>query len=376
MLSPRRISLLVSLCLLSEGSSTDLDSSKSQSLRSSSKKEGTPSATADVLVQKLHLREEFDEWVERFEKFYESAEEELERFVIWVKNHEFIEKHNSENKSYRLAHNQFSAMTNEEYRQLNFLGSHSPGIMRTNKNKQYHFAFDDDVTADERRRKLKKSIDWRKEGAVTGIKNQGACGSCWAFSSTGALEGAHFLKTGSLVSLSEQNLLDCDNTDLGCMGGLMDQAFAYDEMADGLCTEEDYPYVARKHDSCMVSNCTLVPDTGVQKYYDVRPGSTHSLMLAINQQPVSVAVEADTMEFQFYSDGVFDSEACGINVDHAVLAVGYDTDAETGKDYFVVKNSWGEVWGDEGYIKIAARGSIEDTGTCGILTIGSVPVVD
>ena len=220
------------------------------------------------------------------------------------------------------------------------------------------------------------TLDWREKGAVTEVKDQGMCGSCWSFSTTGSIEGASFLLTGTLTSISEQNLIDCDYTDLGCNGGLMDDAFQYDENAGGLCSEADYPYKAVQSDVCM-NNCTKVPGSHVSSFTDVEPNDVDKLMAAITQQPVSVAVEADTLEFQMYSSGVFESESCGVNLDHAVLAVGYGSEGECcdKKDYFLVKNSWGESWGDEGYIKISRSGA-EPEGMCGILAMASYPTVE
>lgn len=220
------------------------------------------------------------------------------------------------------------------------------------------------------------SLDWREKGAVTEVKDQGMCGSCWSFSTTGSIEGAMFLKTGKLVSLSEQNLIDCDYVDLGCEGGLMDDAFQYDENAGGLCSEADYPYLALQEDYCR-TNCTDVPGSHVTAFTDVEPNNVEMLMAAISRQPVSVAIEADTPEFQLYSSGVLDSESCGVELDHAVLAVGYGTEEEccNKTDYFLVKNSWGDTWGDEGYVKIA-RKSIAPEGMCGILGMSSYPTVE
>jgi hypothetical protein len=147
-------------------------------------------------------------------------------------------------------------------------------------------------------------VNWISLGGVTPVKNQGACGSCWAFSTTGALEGAKFVKTGDLVALSEQNLLDCDHKDLGCSGGLMDNAFKFDEKTGGLCSEEDYPYDAKQGSVCNPMNCTDVPGTIVNTFYDVPPGKKTALVAAIAMQPISVAIQADQFVFQFYKGGV------------------------------------------------------------------------
>jgi len=201
-------------------------------------------------------------------------------------------------------------------------------------------------------------------------------GSCWAFSTTGALEGAKFVRTGELVALSEQNLLDCDHKDLGCRGGLMDNAFKFDEKTGGLCSESDYPYQAKQGSVCNPMNCTDVPGTIVSTFYDVPPGKTKTLVAAIAMQPISVAIQADQFVFQFYKGGVLDDDSCGKagQLDHGVLAVGYGSDLETNEPYFVVKNSWGDSWGEDGFIRLS-RNSKNDYGMCAILKMASYPEV-
>merc|ERR1711920_611689 len=242
-----------------------------------------------------------------------------------------------------------------------------PHPKSTNSSKKTH------QTVESRILQSVDEIDWREKGAVTPVKDQGMCGSCWSFSSTGAIEGASFIKHGQLVSLSEQEFIDCDTVDLGCNGGLMDQAFEFDESSGGLCSEDDYPYLAEQEDMCMSSSCTPVPGSVVTTFTDVIPNDVQALMDAITLQPVSVAIQADQMEFQLYESGVFDFEDCGTEIDHAVLAVGYGT--EDGEDYFLIKNSWGETWGDSGYIKLA-RNSAQPEGTCGVLMLSSYPTVE
>ena len=201
--------------------------------------------------------------------------------------------------------------------------------------------------------------------------------SCWAFSTTGALEGAKFIRTGELVALSEQNLLDCDHKDLGCRGGLMDNAFKFDEKTGGICSEEDYPYEAKQGSVCNPTNCTDVPGTIVSTFYDVPPGKESNLMAALAMQPISVAIQANQFVFQFYKNGVLTDDSCGkaAQLDHGVLAVGYGTDSETSEPYWTVKNSWGEQWGENGYIRMS-RKSKNSYGMCGILKMASYPEVE
>ena len=219
-------------------------------------------------------------------------------------------------------------------------------------------------------------VNWISLGGVTPVKNQGACGSCWAFSTTGALEGAKYVKTGELTALSEQNLLDCDHKDLGCRGGLMDNAFKFDEKTGGLCSEEDYPYAAKQGSVCNPMNCTDVPGTIVETFYDVPPGKKTALVAALAMQPISVAIQADQFVFQFYKGGVLTDDSCGKagQLDHGVLAVGYGSDLETNEPYFLVKNSWGDTWGEDGFIRLS-RKSENEFGMCAILKMASYPEV-
>merc|ERR1711990_666081 len=211
--------------------------------------------------------------------------------------------------------------------------------------------------------------DWRTEGAVTPVKNQGQCGSCWSFSTTGALEGAHFVATKNLVSLSEQQFVDCDTVqDQGCNGGLMDNAFEYAE-THPVMTEASYPYIARRNTG-QAAKCTQIAQDGivsVKSYNDV--GQTaEDMKAALNQSPVSVAIEADRSVFQGYYDGVITSSSCGTQLDHGVLAVGYGV--LDGEPYFLVKNSWGPSWGDQGYVRIGQNN------ICGILQAASYPITN
>jgi len=205
---------------------------------------------------------------------------------------------------------------------------------------------------------------------VTPVKDQGMCGSCWAFSATGSMEGAHYISYGHLVYLSEQQLVDCSGAqgNEGCEGGLMDQAFEYVIANSGITGEDQYPYTAKDGQTC---DTNVTAEATITSYTDVTANSDQSLEDAVALAPVSVAVEADQAVFQFYSSGVLSSPTCGTELDHGVLAVGYDTDPHAGK-YWIVKNSWGSDWGMAGYLWIARQ---DGPGECGINMMASYPVV-
>jgi len=207
-------------------------------------------------------------------------------------------------------------------------------------------------------------IDWSTMGAVSPVKDQGSCGSCWAFSTVGSLEGRAQIATGKLQQFSEQQFVDCDKAfgDQGCQGGLMDNAFKYLMQSKGACTEESYGYKGRAG-SCQIDSCTIgLQANQVTGFHDV-DGTEEALQEAVAQGPVSVAVQANTV-FQFYNKGIVKSNLCGANLDHGVLAVGYGV--EDGTKYWKVKNSWNANWGEHGYIRLLkGKGS---KGECGILS--------
>jgi C1A family cysteine protease len=326
------------------------------------------SATAFDVAGLKHPREYYEEkFVDFMKKFSIQARDGghfLELLRKFADNTDFIEKHNAspEGKKFTMAMNRFGAMSYEEWVKHLNLGlarpAHTPAP-------QMHSAVNSTSIPD--------SIDWTTKGAVTDVKNQGQCGSCWSFSTTGALEGAYQIKYGTLESFSEQNLVSCDNfrnggTDMGCNGGLMDNAFKWTQKNGGLCTEADYPYTSgttMQNGNCEQSSCTLNSKVAPTTYTDVAE-SDADMMSALAQQPVSVAIQANQPAFQFYSGGVM-TGTCGSSLDHGVLAVGYGTYTD-GTDYYKVKNSWGPDWGMGGYILLARGSDYGKAGQCGILS--------
>mgnify|MGYP001452648900 CR=1 FL=1 len=203
-------------------------------------------------------------------------------------------------------------------------------------------------------------MDWQERGAVTRVRNQGQCGSCWAIAATEAIEGNLFINSGELVDLSAEYLVDCDRGSAGCKGGSMDQAFSF-VSKNGICTNEDDPYTGG------ASECRCVPRVGIDDYVRVTP-TVSALTRAVSRTPVAVAIEADARVFQFYKSGIIDSQSCGQNMDHGVLLVGFGYDQN--QSYWRVKNSWGSDWGEDGYVRI----SRDEGDVCGILQQASYPV--
>jgi len=307
-----------------------------------------------------------DEYQALFIKFVKDHKKEyshdvfFHRFNVFKTNMDFVIRHNmQEKKSYSVAMNAFGDLTKAEHKKL-----HTGLMPKKHHNKKHHSKkVHSTIPAG-------AAIDWRTKGAVNAVQNQQQCGSCWAFSAIQAVESAWFLAKGTLEKLSEQELVDCSQAqgNQGCEGGLMDQAFTY-IIADGICTEADYPYTAADGTCPSPLNCTTAAT--LTSFTDLpSPANEQTDILpAATQQPLSIAIEADQQSFQFYSGGVYNDPGCGTALDHGVGIVGYGTDP-TGGDYWLVRNSWGADWGEAGYIRLA-RGS----NVCGLTADVSYPVV-
>jgi len=295
---------------------------------------------------------------------YVTKEEHDHRFSIFKDNMEKIKKHNSnKNNTWWMGITQFADMTAEEFGLHIHKGCYH-GAKKTTSPNPF-------TAKDAKNGTAPDAVDWTSKGAVTPVKNQGSCGSCWAFSTTGAIEGRCQISTGTLTSLSEQDLVDCSKANNGCNGGLMDNAFAYVKKKGGICTEQEYAYKAKNELICHERWCATKAGK-ITGYKDVTPNSEKDLMAAVAEGPVSIAIEADQQTFQLYKGGVFKG-TCGDELDHGVLAVGYGEDG--GDKYWKVKNSWGASWGEEGYIRmIRGVGTDDGEGQCGILKQPSYPI--
>jgi len=319
---------------------------------------------------KMDLKKTWDDWRHDFDRKYVTVEEEYRRFGIFVHNLQQIAlwNTNSDNTA-SLRPNQFTDLTTEEFiLQVHgtngrcFSGSSGPKYTIGNKGVK--------KTPQEKVSANPASVDWTTKGVVTPVKNQGNCGACWAFSTTGSIECESAIKTGNLYSLSEQQLVDCSGSEgnKGCSGGSMDNAFKYVMKTGGLCSESEYPYTGTDG-TCR--QCSTMYDP-ISSYTDVTKQNEADLETAVASGCVSVAIEANQFAFQYYSSGVL-TGTCGTSLDHGVLAVGYGTDA--GQQYWKVKNSWGASWGEDGYVLICKDCDKNgNQGECGINDDPSYPI--
>jgi len=294
-------------------------------------------------------RAAFLKFVKDYSKSYSQAQF-ASKYAVFKSNMDFVESWNKLGY-HTVAINQFADLSIAEFSAI-YNG------MTVQHNGTYNYV--PSVTA--------ATVDWNAKGAVTPIKDQGQCGSCWSFSATGGLEGAHFLAKGALVSLSEQNLVDCSVAEgnEGCNGGLMTQAFDYIKKNKGIDTEASYPYTATGPNACKFKEADI--GSTITGYTNIASGSESDLIAKITEGPVSVAIDASHSSFQLYSSGVYYEPACSSTaLDHGVLAYGFGTDGT--KDMYLVKNSWGVSWGNKGFIEMSRN----KANNCGIDTMATIP---
>jgi len=295
----------------------------------------------------------FTSYMKKYGKTYQHDAFQY-RYQIFKKNMDYIASVNAQKLSYQVAINEFADLTSAE-----FVKQYT-GLKGAQPNKK---------TGSPKNVDLPLTWDWNTMGAVTPIKNQQQCGSCWAFSTTGSTEGCHFITTNTLNSLSEQNLVDCSDSygNMGCSGGLMTQAMQYIIGNGGIDTEASYPYTA------VDGTCVYNPANSgatLKSFHNVISGNETDLQVNTMAGPTSVAIDAANASFQFYSSGVYYEPACSSQaLDHGVLSIGWGTDSTSGMDYWIVKNSWGTSWGNQGFIWMARNKG----NNCGIATMATLP---
>lgn len=326
-------------------------------------------STAVVIAQQQPpaspaLKKQFVEWQAKYNRAYTSPSEFDRRFEIWASNVQLIELHNEKFRvglsSYELGLNEYADLSWEEFKSR-FLFSQPQDCSATGP-KSVHNAV-----------KRPTFVDWRTKGVVTKVKNQGSCGSCWTFSTTGAVESHTAIKTGVLPYLSESQLIDCAQNfnNHGCNGGLPSQAFEYIHWAGGIQGEDSYPYVPQDAPCKFDKSLALAT---VVKSMNITEGDEDGIIDAIAQNgPVSIAYQV-VSDFRLYKSGVYSSTVCkngSHDVNHAVLAVGFDTTTtQYGKPYYIVKNSWGTSFGMDGYFLIELGKNM-----CGLSQCAAWPLV-
>ena len=301
-------------------------------------------------------RTEFTKFQQRFNKYYSNVQEMETRFLIFKTNLMQIISHNADrSQNFTMGVNQFTDLTPQEFKTQYVRGDTTVNLFGCK-------TFVSSAVSPE-------TFDWRTKGVVGSVKDQGQCGSCWAFATTANAESVWAINSGDLLDFSEEFLVDCASglgyRNMGCNGGNPDSAFKY-MINNGQCTESSYPYTAGvTKTAATCQKCSKTP-AHFSSCSDVTSKDQVSLRVAVSKQPVVIAIEADTRYFQSYSGGILDSATCGTNIDHAVEIVGYGT--ENGIDYWIVRNSWNSSWGENGYIRLKRTSSTNDVGVCGLAT--------
>lgn len=294
-----------------------------------------------------NYKTDFDKYLIKYNKNY-TENEYWKRLDIYSNNLKYIENHNNLDNNYELGETPFTDITREEFSNHIGLAKNQNTCKMINTGHLFY----------------PSSIDWREKNAVTNVKNQGQCGSCWSFSTIGALEGLRAIKYNELLSLSEQQLIDCSTENKGCQGGSMELGFEFIINNGGICSNSSYPYNATQN-SCN-DNCDIIKHTNIKSCSNIISNKEKILISYLSRQPISVAIQADSMNFQHYKKGIFDDISCYTGeLDHGVLIVGYD------EETLILKNSWGPQWGELGYVNLARIGN--GPGICGVLSMPSFP---
>lgn len=300
-----------------------------------------------------HEQKAFLSWMRETGNMF-TGDEYHGRLGIWLNNKRYVQQHNAGNFGFLLAMNHLAHLTPAEYKSLLGLRPYR----RENTAKVSDYA-------------PPKSIDWREKGVVNPVKDQGQCGSCWAFSAIQAMESVWAINHNTLYSLSEQNMVDCCYLCMGCAGGIMDLAYKYakNEQGGKFMTEADYPYHAIREE-CKFDKSKAV-DAVVTGFMDIAVTSERDLAAKVAQYgPAAIGIDASQTSFHLYSSGIYDDPHCTpMNIDHGVGCVGYGS--ENGVNYWIVRNSWGPTWGEKGYIRMVK----DKDNQCGEASMAVIPTV-
>eukprot|EP01025_Chloroclados_australasicus_P026506 TRINITY_DN2636_c0_g1_i1.p1 TRINITY_DN2636_c0_g1~~TRINITY_DN2636_c0_g1_i1.p1 ORF type:complete len:371 (-),score=29.40 TRINITY_DN2636_c0_g1_i1:232-1308(-) len=320
----------------------------------------------DLAAAKIDPLDSFQRWSLQLQKNYTDYDQFWLRFEIWNDNLQYILKHNEQSESlgYQLGLTEYADLTLEEFKQakgggtLDLDAAQRYSDQAQSEYSQQQFLYTSDIPA---------SVNWVAQGMVTPVEDQGGCGACWTFSACATVEALVAIQSGILTPLSEEEMIDCDKRGYGCKGGYY--GAAYDWMrTQGILRYVTYPYTEGKT-SCNNSLLNSPAFTHIKSWTQMPPNNEHLMMRQLVKQPIAVALQGYTRDFQLYRSGVYDGN-CKYSLDHAAALVGYGT--KNGKDYYLLKNSWGRNWGQDGYMYIA-RNYSDQRGKCGIAMYPAFP---